>query len=173
MSDYKIDKVTNIIRDTGGSIVGRTRLQKIAYLLTATGLDDSFWFTYKHYGPFSDQLASSAEIGALIGPFSEAQDQTAWGGTCSTYTLDDAEGVNHEGPRYQLGSMAAEAESIELELAATAVFLFHDGYENVWEETAQRKPAKFSPERLANAKALLANLATVDVPNPIPAQLYQ
>ena len=173
MSDYKIEKVTNIIRDAGGSIVGRIRLQKITYLLTATGLDDNFWFTYKHYGPFSDQLASSTEIGALIGPFSEEQEQTAWGGTYSTYTLDDDEGVDHEGPRHRLASMAAEAESIVLELAATAVFLFHDGYENAWDETTQRKPAKFSPERLANAKALLADLAAVDVPKPIPEQLYQ
>ena len=120
MSDFKIEEVTNIIRDAGGRIVGRTRLQKIAYLLSATGLDDSFRFAYKHYGPFSDQLASSAKIGALFGNFSERQDQTAWGGTYSTYTLDGAQGVDRQDPRHLLASISAGADSIELELAATA-----------------------------------------------------
>ena len=172
MSDFKIEEVTNIIRDAGGCIVGRTRLQKTAYLLTVTGLDDSFRFGYKHYGPFSDQLASSTKFGALIGDFSEKQDQAAWGGTYSTYTLDDAQDVDSEDPRSQLASMSAEAESIELELAATSIFLFYDGYKNAWEETAQRKPEKSSPERLKNAKTLLKRLATVKVPIPIPQELY-
>ena len=173
MSDFKIEEVTNIIRDAGGCIVGRTRLHKTAYLLTATGLDNSFRFTYKHYGPFSNQLASSAKFGALIGDFSEKQDQAAWGGTYSTYTLDDPQDVDDEDPRFRVASMSAEAEAIELELAATSVFLFYDGYKNAWDETAQRKPEKSSPERLANAKTLLERLATVDVPIPIPEELYK
>ena len=173
MSDFKIEEVTNIIRDAGGCIVGRTRLQKTAYLLTVTGLDDNFRFNYKHYGPFSDQLASSTKFGALIGDFREEQDQAAWGGTYSTYTLDDAQDVDYEDPRSRLASMSAEAEPIELELATTSIFLFYDGYKNAWEETAQRKPEKSSPERLTNAKNLLERLATVDVPIPIPQELYK
>lgn len=171
MSDIRIEEVTNIIRDAGGQIVGRTRLQKIAYLLVATGLDDSFRFAYKHYGPFSEELASSAKFGALFGNFNERQDQTAWGGTYSTYTIENMQDIGQGNPRHDLASIAAAADSIELELAATAVFLAHDGYDNPWDETAQRKPEKATAVRLANAKGLLANLSQVNVPNPIPPGL--
>ena len=171
MSDFKIDEVADIIRDAGGRVVGRTRLQKIAYLLTATGLDENFRFSYKHYGPFSEQLASSARFGTLFGNFSERQDQTAWGGTYSTYTLDNAQATDRLSPRHRLASASADADSIELELAATAVFLHYEGYDDAWEETAQRKPEKSSPQRLDNAKALLARLAAIDVPRPLPAKL--
>ena len=173
MADSKIEEVTNIIRDAGGRIVGRTKLQKVAYFLAATGLDNSFRFAYKHYGPFSDQLASSAKLGALFGNFVERQDPATWGGTYSTYTLDDAQDVDSSDPRRLLASTSAEADSIELELAATAVFLYYDGYADPWGETAQRKPAKSTPERLAKSKALLASLARVDVPRPLPRVLYR
>ena len=121
MTGSMIQEVTNIIRDAGGRIVGRTRLQKIGYLLSATGLDDSFRFSYKHYGPFSEELATSAKFGALFGNLKERQDQTAWGGTYSTYTISDVEDLDYTSPRYALASVAAAADSIELELAATAV----------------------------------------------------
>jgi hypothetical protein len=171
MSGIRIEEVTNIIRDAGGRIVGRTRLQKIAYLLTATGLDDSFCFAYKHYGPFSEELASSAKIGALFGSLNERQDQTAWGGTYSTYTIDNVQELDQSNPRHSLATLAAAADSIELELAATAVFLAHDGYDDPWNETAQRKPEKATTVRLANAKALLASLSQIYVPTPIPQSL--
>jgi len=171
MPDIRIEEVRNIIRDAGGRVVGRTRLQKIAYLLSATGLDDSFRFAYKHYGPFSEELASSAKFGALFGNLDERQDQTAWGGTYSIYTVTDMEGVNQGTPRSNLATLAATADSIELELAATAVFLAHDGYDDPWDETAQRKPEKATAVRLANAKTLLTNLSQVNVPNPIPPVL--
>lgn len=173
MSGFKIKEVANIVRDSGGRIVGRTRLQKIAYLLTATGLDDNFQFAYKHYGPFSEQLASSAKIGALLGEVKEEQYQAAWGGTYSTYTLSDLQGLDELGARNRLASRSAMADSIELELAATAVFLHYDGYADPWGETAQRKPEKSTPERLAGAKALLADLASIDLPRPIPQEVLQ
>lgn len=168
MSNFMIDEVADIIRAAGGTIVGRTRLQKIAYLLTVTGLDDSFRFAYKHYGPFSEQLASSAKFGALVGNLSERQDQAAWGGTYSTYTVAGMPAANLSGARNTLASQAVQADSIELELAATAVFLSCDGYDDPWGETARRKPEKATEQRLENARALLGNLKKIDVPNPLP-----
>lgn len=173
MSDSNFEEVANIIRDAGGKIVGRTRLQKIAYLLSVTGLDNNFQFAYKHYGPYSEHLASLAKIGALLGIVNERQDQTVWGGTYSTYTVDDVNGMDESRSRHSLASVAAAAESIELELAATAVFLSYDGYSDPWKETAQRKPEKSTPERLNNARVLLSSLAKVNVPCPLPSELYQ
>lgn len=172
MSDVKIQEVAKIIQDAGGKIVGRTRLQKIAYLLAATGLDDSFRFSYKHYGPFSEQLASSAKFGALLGSLHERQDNAAWGGTYSTYTVDEAPELEGTDARSSLATIASKADSIELELAATAVFLAYEGYPDPWSETAQRKPEKATDLRVGNAKSLLADLSSVNVPNPIPQALY-
>jgi len=172
MSNIQINEVVDIVNDAGGRIVGRTRLQKIAYLLMATGLDNNFKFIYKHYGPFSEGLASSAEFGALIGNLNEAKAQTQWGATYSTYTVGDGLASAKESPRRALASIAAVSGSIELELAATAVFLSYEGYPDPWDETSQRKPEKVNPVRIQNAKTLLAELSKVPVPNPIPAALY-
>jgi len=172
MSDIKIDKVVDIINDAGKKIVGRTRLQKIAYLLTATGLDDNFTFIYKHYGPFSEGLAASAEFGALFGKLNETKAQTQWGATYSTYTVDDDVPSAEDPSRHTLASIAAASDSIELELAATALFLFSEGYSDPWEETSQRKPEKVTQTRIKNAKALLKELSKVPVPNSIPANLF-
>lgn len=171
MSDFKIDEVANIVRDAGGRVVGRTRLQKIAYLMAATGLDNNFRFSYKHYGPFSEQLASSAKLSSLLGAISERKDNTAWGGTYSTYTVENSDQYLPNASRRQLASIAAAADSIELELAATAVFLFNENYPDPWAETANRKPEKSTDYRLNNAKQLLRDLYAVEVPNPLPAVL--
>ncbi|TDX28028.1 hypothetical protein [Rhodovulum visakhapatnamense] len=172
MAALKIEEVKKIICDAGGKIVGRTRLQKVAYLLNATGLDDSFRFAYKHYGPFSEDLASSAKLGALFGSLEERQASASWGGTYSTYTAEAVQDGSQNEARTSLASVAAEADSIVLELAATAVFLFYEGYGDPWEETAQRKPEKATGDRLLNARNLLKELAAVDVPKPIPEALY-
>ena len=173
MYKFKINEVTSIVGDAGGRIVGRTRLQKIAYLLTATGLDDNFKFSYKHYGPFSSELADSVEFGSLIGNLTEEKRETGWGSVYSIYTLDDFQPPNETTPRSQLATIAANSESIELELAATAVFLAHDGYDDPWEEISQRKPDKVTESRVQNAKALLSKLSQIPTPSPIPASLYQ
>ena len=50
----KPDLIMAIVRDAGGEITGRTRLQKIAYLLEAVGCGDGFHFFCKHHDPFSE-----------------------------------------------------------------------------------------------------------------------
>ena len=48
-----------IVSDAGGSLIGRTRLQKIAYLLELSGTGAGFPFEYRHYGPYSEKLATA------------------------------------------------------------------------------------------------------------------
>lgn len=168
MSGLLIDEVSSIVQDAGGRVVGRTRLQKVAFLLTVTGLDSSFRFSYKHYGPFSEELAHSAEIASLIGRISERQDQASWGGTYSTYSVEVPTVVDHTSARSKLASEAAKADAIELELAATAVFLSIEGFDDPWGETARRKPDKSTSQRIANARVLLARLRQIPVPQPLP-----
>lgn len=161
-------KAAAIVRDSGGRVVGRTRLQKIAYLLSVTGLGNEFDFVYKHYGPYSDELASAARVGALFGTLSETENETAWGGTYSIYSTEDQPDTNAQGPRRQLAQLAADADAIELELAATAVFLSFDGYEDAWGETERRKPEKSTGGRIEHAKSLFQQLRAIDVPIALP-----
>ena len=168
MSLMKPELVESIVRDAGGQIVGRTRLQKIAYLLDVVGFNDGFRFAYKHYGPYSEGVATSAMVGSLLGNLTEVERQATWGGTYSIYSVDGQPDDDVPPGRRQLASEAAKADSVALELAATAVFLAREGYEDPWAETARRKPEKVMGGRLEQAKALLTELRKIDVPTPFP-----
>ena len=71
------ERVSRIVQDAGGRLVGRTRLQKISYLLEVMGYGDGFSFAYKHYGPYSDQLTSAAKAATTLNLLSEEEHQAA------------------------------------------------------------------------------------------------
>lgn len=163
------EKVAAIVRDAGGQIIGRTRLQKVAYLLTIAGLEDGPSFAYKHYGPYSEVLANAAREAALFGLLSETEAQAQWGGTFSTYRVAEMSPVDTPLARRRLAETAAAANAIELELAATAAFLAREGQADPWGETARRKPDKAADGRLDRAQELYRRLAQIEVPQPLPA----
>lgn len=163
-------QVAQIVTDAGGTIIGRTKLQKVAYLLTAAGLEGELPFMYKHYGPYSEALALAARDASLLGYVSEAEHMATWGGTYSIYRVAGPVVNPPATPRQRVASEAAQADAIVLELAATAVFLRkEESVEDVWAETARRKPEKATEARIVDAKALLRNLAAIQVPQPLPA----
>ncbi|MBE0578878.1 hypothetical protein [Devosia sp.] len=164
----KAQSAARIIQDAGGRVVGRTRLQKIAYLLHAAGLEGEFSFVYKHYGPFSEDLAQYTRIGELLGLLSATEQQAQWGGSYSTYTVNEQHVDHVNSARNQLAHIAAEADAVELELAATAVFLQKEGYPDPWAETARRKPEKAEGGRIKKAKVLYRQLQAVQVPTALP-----
>lgn len=166
-SKADIDKAIDIIRDAGGEVIGRTRLQKIGYLLEATGLGDGFRFQYHHYGPYSEELAGAVRTARLLGLIDEKEYATSWGGIYSVFRITSS--ASPIAAREQLVRIAAAANPVELELAATAAFLFREGNEEPWEETAKRKPEKADHERLDRAKALYKRLSQVSTPVPLPA----
>lgn len=162
-------KVAAIVADAGGRVVGRTRLQKIAYLLTVTGLESGFAFSYKHYGPYSEDLATAARMGSLFGELNEAEQATSWGGSYSIYTATAPAGAEVDERRRQFARAAANADAIELELAATAVLLASESYGDPWAETARRKPEKAEGGRIDRARELLRALSRIQTPIPLPA----
>ena len=94
---------------------------------------------------------------------------TTWGGTYSIYKVEThAPGATGASARSEFASLAARAGAVELELAATAVFLAKEGYSDAWGETARRKPEKSEPDRLERAKALYESLSSISVPVPLP-----
>ena len=168
MLTTKPELVANIIRDAGCQIIGRTRLQKIAYLLDAVGYGDGFHFSYKHFGPYSERVAASTMTGVLLGHITEEEKEAAWGGIYSIYSVDDQPDDSVPPGRCELARQASKSDTVALELAATAVFLFREGYKNPWSETTRRKPMKIRNGRLNQARELLAELRMIDVPKPLP-----
>jgi uncharacterized protein YwgA len=167
MSYQNAVKVAAIVRDAGGRIVGRTKLQKIAYLLTASGLETGLPFSYKHFGPFSEDVAVGARDADLLGLLREEEHQAAWGGFYSVYTVGETN-TSEADARSKLASEAAQADSVELELAATALLLANEGYRDPWSETERRKPEKTANGRIERAKQLYRRLSSLPTPHPWP-----
>jgi uncharacterized protein len=160
---------TQIVADAGGNIVGRTRLQKVAYLMQLAGFSNELDFEYRHYGPFSEDLARGMEIATAFGQVAEEERRTAWGATYSVYSLRDVV-LSADAGRAAFVRKAKEINAVELELAATAAFLFSvEKQSKPWEETERRKPEKASNGRLNTAKAAYEALRTLSTPRPLPA----
>jgi uncharacterized protein YwgA len=154
--DYQ--KAANVVHDSGGRVVGRTRLQKVAYLLELAGLGEGFQFQYRHFGPYSDSLTEAVKLADLLGLISEEERPTNWGGT---YSIFEFTGKPHEPAnelRCRLAKLAVDSDPIELELAATAAFLRAEGESDPWTETRSRKPDKAQQDRLEKAKQLYLRL---------------
>lgn len=157
-----------IVRDAGGNIVGRTKLQKIGFFLEAAGVGSGFPFRYKHYGPYSDQLAAAAQHAAALRIISEHESVASWGGLYSTFQTDLPPDSSTPLSRIQLAREMVNADAIELELAATAAFLACEHFSDPWAETARRKPEKAENGRLERAKQLYARLQQIPTPRPLP-----
>lgn len=162
------EKAVDIVRDAGGELVGRTRLQKTAYLLELAGFGEGFQFEFRHYGPYSEGLANAVQIAALSGLLNEEEHLTSWGGFYSIFRTVEMPGDQQPSKRRDLIAISADADPIELELAATAAFLFSKGESAAWRETDIRKPEKARDGRLEKAKALYERLRAIPTPSPLP-----
>jgi hypothetical protein len=166
---------TRIIQDAGGELVGRTRLQKVAYLTQLAGFSDEFDFEYRHYGPFSEDLARGMAIASAFGQVKEVEKEADWGGRYSIYSIEGPDDPQ-DPARAAFVQEAKKIGAIELELAATAAFLFvvegigRNQEGNPWEETRRRKPGKAGGGRLERAMDAYENLRTgVKPPHALPA----
>ena len=159
-----------IVRDAGGRVVGRTRFQKIAFILEASGLGSGFLFRYKHYGPYSEDLTNASRTAVILGLLNETQSPASWGGMFSTFELTAQLDLATPEARHAIAREAVGADAVELELAATALFLFLAGIDarDPWSETARRKPEKAANGRLDRARALYEKIRQVRTPNPLP-----
>lgn len=157
-----------IVRDAGGRIVGRTKLQKIGFFLEAAGLGDGFSFKYKHYGPYSEQLAFGTQHAAALHLIKEQETPSNWGNTFSIFDSSMAQDVGINPARTRLARELASADAIELELAATALFLRQEGVIDPWKETERRKPEKAAAGRLERAKQLYRRVREIQTPKPLP-----
>jgi hypothetical protein len=170
VASYQLHKkVAELVWDSGGELVGRTRLQKVAYLSQLAGFSNDFEFEYRHYGPYSEELADASQIATGLKLMGKEERTTNWGGF---YSIFSTTLVGERSQRSSFVSVAAKIDAIALELAATAAFLYEreglgrDRSGDPWQETAKRKPEKSS--RLEDAKAAYRRLAAIVTPRPLP-----
>lgn len=147
-----------------GEVVGKTRLQKMAYLLEISGLGCGFAFEYRHYGPYSEELADGLENAQFSNLLIEEEHTAKWGGTYSVFkAVSKAPEAEVQTARKKILALGMTANPISLELAATAAFLANEGERDPWAETERRKPEK-AAKWLQNAKALYTELMQVQTP---------
>lgn len=155
----------------GGRIVGRIRLQKSVCALELTGLGYGFPFSYRHFGPYSENLKIACSDADALGYIHEKTETANWGGWYSVF--ESTEVIQPSSPqqkqRSELLQITANADSVELELAVTAAFLASNGINDPWREVQIRKSSKATPDRMNAAKKLYRQLASVETPEQLPA----
>lgn len=163
MPDTQIEFVSAIISLNGGEVVGKTRLQKVVFLLDAMGYECGAEFDYHNYGPYCSELAFATDDAEALGYITTANKQ---GYHAVPYTVFTSAG---DPPRdWALQDKAEEIQealvvmngysAIVLELAATAVYLRDNGYDDFWSEVSRRKATKASDARIEEAKRLIGEL---------------
>ena len=165
------EKAAALVRDAGGRLVGRTRLQKVAYLAQLAGFARDFPFEYRHYGPYSEELAEAMEIAVGLEMVEEEEKESASGAWYSIYSTGPTDAGND---RSRFIRAAANTSAIELELAATAAYLYVEeeccggSGRDAWAVTKKRKPGKAADGRLKRAKAAYKSLRRIAPPDTLP-----
>jgi uncharacterized protein len=150
-----------IVALNGGELVGRTRMQKAAFLLEQSGMRSGLEFAYHHFGPFSADLARGWDNAAFDDRLTMTE-RPGFREMPYTVFMTDEPPPPHLGalPRDRaaalLASMNAHSDVV-LELAATMVFLRGRVADPI-EEVRIRKPHKATPKRLDEAGALVRDL---------------
>ena len=164
------DIVVSLVAFNDSKLVGRTRLQKQAYLLDRCGANFGLQFTYHHYGPYSFELAAGCADAEADGLISVDEAIGGYGVHYATFR-SKADGKKPD----RLGKLPAATVSdklgkirgvsdIVLELAATIVFLrdewnyYGKGRVDPVEETKARKSLKATKERIDTALDLIRAL---------------
>jgi uncharacterized protein len=158
----EVSDVARLIWLNGGQLIGKTRLQKTTYFLEELNAGFGFEFTYHHYGPYSEELASATDDAEALNMLNVAWKTSQDGTEYAIFEEKDPPSGGddpNDATRRAILRVLNGFSAVELELAATADFLERRGYkEDSWSETRRRKGSKITPQRLARAKQLLIEL---------------
>ena len=146
-------------------VVGKTRLQKMIFLLDQCGLGSSAKYSYHYYGPYSAEIAEAAEDASLFGALEFDEKPGFYNIPYGTYEVTDKNlhippiiGSLEIHTLQEKLTIMSEYSAIELELAATIQYLRKQGSFNAVEEVKQLKPAKATDSRMARARKLLLEM---------------
>jgi uncharacterized protein YwgA len=173
MADANPKSVADLVYRAGGQLTGRTRLQKSACLLELAGVGYGFQFSYRLFGPYSEELQVASEDADALGLIKERKRSATWGGWYSSFDTKATKALVTATAavgraRSQLLKVAVSADPVQLELAVTAAFLSANGVVTPWEKVAQRKSAKATEPNMAGAKVLYKKFLRVHTPKSLP-----
>jgi len=158
------DKVIDLMMAAaGGTLIGRVRFHKIAYLLEQAGLRSGLWFSYHHYGPFSRDLADALDYAVVKKRVQEEQAHRRDGNPYSIFRSNAADppavgDMTVDRARRLVGRMKDEP-SVVLELAATIHWLRTMEKVDDWrDELCQRKTVKATDANITRALTVLEDL---------------
>ena len=145
-------------------LVGRVRLQKIAYLLQKLGLKEAqaLDFSYHHYGPYSEQVDSARWFADAAGLIEETRARRKL--DSATYSIFEMGNAAKDLPEFPAEFAIkvqdwAQRDPIVLELAATVHWLAAEEKVEDWKkELRRRKTWKVENGRLEKALELLKEL---------------
>lgn len=165
MSKEPEDRVVDIVVASGGRLVSRVRLQKVAYLLDCIGARSGFSFAYHHYGPYSRDLDNAVlDAGAFKKIEETFERRQSDGARYSVFVASSEAGphnyvyLKEKRFREQARELADENVTV-LELAATAHWLLKEEMVGDWKkEIVRRKGQKTKNGRLDEAVSLLSRL---------------
>lgn len=160
------DISVGLVASWGGELVGRTRLQKGAYLLHRCGANFDIPFVYYHYGPYSFDLAEGCLDAEFDGRLKIEERRGRHGIRYAIFrTAEEVDGIGALSRREARGFVRKmkPCTDVVLELAATIIFLRDDGRypDNAVAATKARKPLKATDERLGEALSLIRDLGLV------------
>lgn len=149
-----------LVHCNGQSIVGKTRFQKIAFLLEELDLGVGIEFDYHNFGPFSAELAFGIDDAIALGYLKEEKKSGFHSMPYSVFkNSKDVElemTVQNQQDIAKALNVFESYSAVVLELAATAVYLSRNGYsENCWGEVISRKSSKATDKNISKAKELL------------------
>ncbi len=116
-------------------------------------------FEYRHYGPYSEELAICTDVAQMSGELEELERDSGWGGSYFVYRLGEISKQVIEEDYRQIVKLAKNSNPVALELAATAIFFAMNGAPNPWKVTKARKPRKATSGNLKMASELCVKLA--------------
>lgn len=156
--------VQSVIAAAGSSVTGRTRLQKLVFLLDQLGLKSGFEFAYHHYGPYSSDLTNAVDFSKAFGLIEEEFEyRKSDGARYSKFTVKSLPNNNSKAEFFERDhvknaiNLMNDANATVLELAGTIYWLkFKENCQEWKKEIVRRKGQKTEEGRLQKALDLLA-----------------
>ncbi len=144
-------------------IIGKKRLQKMAYLATNLGAQANVRFYLHDFGPFSADIASAAEMLSLFGEVSETQTQIGTAKRFVTvYRIDAGTPIPERLPSAIADNIAQldRYSTVELEIASTILFFYNNthNWHNSILATQTLKPTKSVPRIIQRATEALSEV---------------
>jgi uncharacterized protein YwgA len=148
----------------GKSVRGKKRLQKLAHLWQASGVEIEVNFKIKYYGPYSREIDNSCALLSLFGDIEEKEIAAGYANYLTTeYSLPTnypISELNIDDNAKRILAALDNFDTIDLEVASTIVFFLKSGLnlEDSINETRKIKPTKVNQRTIDSANKIVSVL---------------